>query len=164
MSDTPRSERRDVIADGAADLDWLHALARVHVHDASAAEDLAHDVWILALTKGQAAVRRRAWMRRVLRNELQSRVKREQLRSQIEKRVAREEESVPSASEVASAREQQRLVEALLARLADSYRTVLSLRFLESKPPRQIAEDLGLPVETVRTRTRRGILILRALL
>lgn len=43
-----------------------------------------------------------------------------------------------------------------LAKLPDDYANVISLRVLEGLPPRKIAEELGVPVNTVRTRTRRG--------
>ncbi|MEM7235989.1 MAG: sigma-70 family RNA polymerase sigma factor [Planctomycetota bacterium] len=42
-------------------------------------------------------------------------------------------------------------------RLDDRYREVVLLRFYEDLKPGEIAKRLGLPVETVRTRTRRAL-------
>ncbi|MHC4408250.1 MAG: carboxypeptidase-like regulatory domain-containing protein, partial [Planctomycetota bacterium] len=55
---------------------------------------------------------------------------------------------------------QQRVVEEVLA-LESKYRDVLLLRFYEELPPREIAKQLDLPVNTVRTQTRRGVEQLR---
>jgi hypothetical protein len=39
---------------------------------------------------------------------------------------------------------------------------VIELRFLDGLPPREVAKVLGVPVETVRTRTRRALSTMRA--
>ncbi len=52
------------------------------------------------------------------------------------------------------------MVEALLA-LDEPLRTTLILRFLEELPPRAVAARMDIPVETVRSRTRRGLGVLR---
>ena len=55
---------------------------------------------------------------------------------------------------------QQRVVEAVLA-LEPPYRDVILLRFCEELPPREVAAQLDIPVNTVRTQTRRAIEQLR---
>jgi hypothetical protein len=52
------------------------------------------------------------------------------------------------------------VVEALLL-LDEPLRATLILRFLEELPPRAVATRMGVPVETVRSRTRRGLEVLR---
>jgi RNA polymerase sigma factor (sigma-70 family) len=49
----------------------------------------------------------------------------------------------------------------LLARLRPERRLVLVLRFYEDMTPRDIAQALGCPAATVRTRVRRGLIDLR---
>ena len=55
------------------------------------------------------------------------------------------------------------MVEAVL-HLELPYRDVILCRFYEELPPRDIAKRLDLPVETVKTRLKRGLQRLRALL
>ena len=46
--------------------------------------------------------------------------------------------------------------------LDEPYQTTMLLRFFEDLPPRVVAERMGVPVETVRTRTKRACETLRA--
>lgn len=48
-----------------------------------------------------------------------------------------------------------------LARLPERYARVITMRVVDGQPPREIAEELGVPVNTVRTWTRRGFAQLR---
>ena len=52
------------------------------------------------------------------------------------------------------------MVAAVLA-LAEPYRSAVLLRYYEELPPRAIARRLGVPVETVRTRVKRGVELIR---
>jgi RNA polymerase sigma-70 factor (ECF subfamily) len=55
---------------------------------------------------------------------------------------------------------QRAVVDAVLA-LPEPCRVAVLLRFFDELPPREIAERVGAPVETVRTRIKRGIELLR---
>jgi hypothetical protein len=69
---------------------------------------------------------------------------------------------VPSTAEILAREESRaRVVEALRA-LEEPYRSTLLLRYFEDLPPRAIARREGVPVETVRTRIKRGLECLRA--
>ena len=70
-------------------------------------------------------------------------------------------DAVPSAEDIFQ-RESARksLVEAVFA-LEDPYRSALILRYFEDLPPREVARRLGVPVETARTRIKRGLEMLR---
>ncbi|NOT31430.1 MAG: hypothetical protein HOP15_13365 [Planctomycetes bacterium] len=71
-------------------------------------------------------------------------------------------EAIPSTADILAREEARaRVVEAVLA-LEEPLRTTLVLRFLEDLPPRVVAARMHVPVETVRTRTRRGLELLRA--
>ena len=48
--------------------------------------------------------------------------------------------------------------------LDEPYRTVILMRYYEDLTPSQIAEHLGLPAATVRTRLRRGLERLRSMI
>ena len=70
-------------------------------------------------------------------------------------------ESVPGVAEaLARESERRRVVDALTA-LPEPYRATLVLRYLEDMTPAAIARHLGEPVETVRTRVKRGLDLLR---
>lgn len=56
----------------------------------------------------------------------------------------------------------QKQLEKALAELQPMYREVIELRFLCNLPPRRIAAGLGVPVETVRTRSKRALRQLRS--
>lgn len=54
------------------------------------------------------------------------------------------------------------MLEESLAEMPERYRQVVRLRIFEGLPPRAVGAALGIPTETVRTRTRRGLAMLRA--
>ena len=56
----------------------------------------------------------------------------------------------------------RRAVVDAVAALADPYRTTIVLRFYDGLPPREVARRMNVPVETVRTRTRRAVKLMRA--
>lgn len=53
---------------------------------------------------------------------------------------------------------------ALLSRLSETHRDILTLRFLEERPPREIAELLGLTSNTVSVRISHALTALRKLM
>ena len=53
------------------------------------------------------------------------------------------------------------MVAEVAAGLSEPYRTAVYLRFYEGLLPRRIADHLGVPVETVRTRIKRALVMLR---
>ena len=72
----------------------------------------------------------------------------------------------PTAAEQVSPAEQERVVERLvvaeqLARLPDEQRTILELAFFDDLTHQQISTLTGLPLGTVKSRLRRGIMSLR---
>lgn len=67
----------------------------------------------------------------------------------------------PSAASVVQQLQERRDLLDAVAALPRPYREVIVLRFLQALPPRAIAAQLGVPVETVRTRLQRGLRRLR---
>ncbi len=141
----------------------LRALARELVRDGGAAEDLAQETWLAALERGADVRSLPAWLatvaRRLATKERRSLARRERR----EESVARPEAG-PSTAEILEREEARRRVVEALVRLDEPLRATLVLRFLEDLPPRAVAKRMGVPVETVRTRTRRGLDALRAAL
>lgn len=140
---------------------YVRALARRLVYDPHAADDLFQAAWLAALQRPLRDERTpRRWLSRIVRN-LASKA---WLRSQRRERREQQWEPPPPASTPAAVlaheQERRRLVEALLA-LDEPYRATLIARFFDGLEPAQIAERDSVPVETVRTRQKRGLERLR---
>src|SRR6187200_2249060 len=134
---------------------YIRWLALSLVDDPHRADDVAQQTWVAALTHRPHGSLR-AWLATVTRR-FASRARRG------EERRTRHERAAARGAEAASDREirereaaRHAVVEAVLA-LAEPYRTTLVLRFLDALPPRKVAARMGVPVETVRTRIKRGL-------
>ena len=135
-------------------------LALALLGDPDAADDVAQDALLVALTKPpRSGWNLRAWLSGVVRNKA-----REQRRAMARRPAALDASDYAARPEVPDLDErmetQRRLFAAVLA-LPEIYRTVVWLRHFEALPPRKIAERLGAPPETVRTRHRRALDLLR---
>jgi RNA polymerase sigma factor (sigma-70 family) len=140
--------------------DFVLCIARALLRDESDAEDAVQDTYLAAMESAPPKTgRTRAWLGGITRNIARNRQRADARRQAREKRVARPERTAAESSE--KLRWQQRVVEAVLE-LDPKYRDPLVLRFYEDMPPREVAERLDIPVNTVRTRNRRAIEQLRA--
>ena len=140
---------------------WVRTLALWLVKNESEAEDIVQETWLAALEQPpEDGSGPRSWLYRVVQNLARKSGRNRSRRRDREDRYTPPGE-VPSTDElVQQAATQKRVVELVLG-LPDTYRGVLLLRFFEGLPPRRIAESLDLPVETVRTRIKRGLARLR---
>ncbi len=145
-----------------AQREWVARIARSLVGDASTADDLVQQAWVRYLRRPpERAGALRAWLRTVLRNEVR------QLWRSGARRHAREAQrepprAVPRPDEVVQRAEDQRRVAAAVLDLDEPYRTTLLLHFYEGLATSEIAARTNVPVETVRTRTKRALARLRA--
>ena len=142
--------------------DFLRALARGLVLDEARADDVVQQAWIAAIERGpDRPASLRAWLATAVRR-LAWKLRRGEGRRERHEQSAARREATPSVEEIV-AREQarRRVVEAVL-QLDEPHRTTLLLRYFERLPPRAIAERMGVPVETVRTRIKRSLERLRA--
>ncbi len=154
---SPESSPHDPIERLLAERAWLRRLAGALVNDAATAEDLTQDAYVVALQHTSSSVRSpRAWLATVLRNRMRNRVRDEAKRLQKETEAVRDDEVEPPDRAVARAELVERLGRLVLA-LPEPYRSTIVLRFFEDLPPRLVAKRQGVPVETVRTRTRRAL-------
>lgn len=144
----------------------IRRVARVLArHDHHLAEELEQETALTALDGLPADVRERGpWIYRVTLNRLYSRrVSDSRYRRSQEfdgDRQIEQEDATDPALRLLRAELSDSLVEQLEA-LPERFREPIRLRVLEGLPPRVVAAELGLPVETVRSQVRRGLKMLR---
>ncbi len=139
----------------------LRALARGLV-GADDAEDLVQDTFVRAIEQPpRMRSKLTNWLSVVLRNRARQRGAADARRRERERAAARpEHENSAESSRFAMC---MRIVAAVDA-LPTKYREVVTLRFFDELPPREIARRLDVPVNTVRTRTARALERLRTML
>ena len=143
-----------------ADTRWLRRLTRVLVHDPALADDLCQETLVAALHRPAGGGR--SWLARVARNLAVSFLRRDTRRRRVESAAAAAPgDAEPPASEVVAEGELQRAAVDALMELEEPYRTTLLLRFMKGLTRREVARLLGVPVDTVRTRQKRGLALLR---
>jgi len=141
--------------------DFLRGLARGLVAGADA-DDVEQETWLRSLEKGpRHDANPRGWLSTVARNSARLWWRGESRRARREGLVAKSE-GVPSAAEVASRVEIQSLLADAVKSLEEPYRTTVVLAFYDGLKPKQIAQQQGISVDTVRTRIRRALERLRA--
>ncbi|MCK6446838.1 MAG: sigma-70 family RNA polymerase sigma factor [Planctomycetes bacterium] len=140
---------------------FVHSLASRLVFDRDEAEDVAQDAWVSFLrTRPDASRPLQGWFRRVVQNHALQRRRGAGRRGAREQAVARPE-GLPSTEEIVERENARRAVIDALVALREPYRTTILLRFYDDLPPAKVAERLGVPLETVRTRLKRGLALLR---
>ena len=154
---TPETQNPQLLLES----NWLHGLAHSLVRDRDQAEDLYQETMLAAIRRGRS-IRGgfRPWLASVARRIASGTFRAESRIRRREQAAARPERD-SSAAEVVQKFEIQRTVAEAISGLSESYRAALLLRFWEDLPPREIARRLELPVETVRTRIKRGLTQLR---
>ncbi len=141
---------------------WVRGLAWSLVRDAHLVDEVEQETWLRALRSPpheDAAARR--WLATVVRNVVRNRFRSSSRRAHHEGAVVPRTASPGAGDVVARADSQQRLVSIVMA-LDDPARSTLLLRFFDGFSPREVASRMGVPVETVRTRTRRALNRVRA--
>lgn len=143
--------------------DFLQRLAAGLLADPSAAEDAVQETWLaVASEPPEAGSTRsiRAWLATVTRNAARQIGRSERNRRRRQQRSSRPE-ATPSVQDIAVREELRRDVVAAVLALPATAREAILLRYYEDLPPREIARRLDVPVETVRTRIKRGVARLR---
>lgn len=133
------------------------------------AEDIAQDtmlaVWHKAHLFDPAGAGPSAWIYTIARNLRIDRLRREQREKRLEGDVAAgsdAEQTLPDSQLVTGQSEEH--VRLGLAKLSEEQKTVVTLSFFENKPHSEIAQTLGIPLGTVKSRLRLAIKRLRTLL
>lgn len=140
---------------------WLRALAFRLVREQELVDDLEQDTWLAALRRPpDDPGATRSWLRSVVKNLVRDR-HRVALRRSAREEAAAARDAVPATADVAARAELQRELTRHVLALDEPYRTTILLRFFEELPPREVAARMHVPVETVRTRTKRAVERLR---
>lgn len=147
---------------------WVRGIVYAQLGDASATEDVLQQVWLRVWQQAGSLrdVRTwRAWLCRLARNAAYDEARARRSRREAMTRAvaaqppAMEDDRRPD-HEMAS-REQRRLVLDAIRGLGAIYREPLVLRQLENWSYPEIADALGIPVDTVETRLVRARRLLR---
>lgn len=146
----------------AAEEPFVRALARSLLGgDPVAADDVVQQTWLEVIRRGAPdGEARRGWLARVVRTRA-SNLRRGEARRASRERDAARPEAVLGPDELLARAEQRRKVVEAVAELAEPYRTAVLLRYLEGLPPREIAARQGVPRDTVATRLKRALAMLR---
>jgi len=142
---------------------FLRNVARGLLLDDQQADDVVQQVLLAAIEKPPAHTGNlRAWLASVTRNLALMRRRGEGRRRRREESVARpERDPVPTPDEVHARLEMQRRVVDAVMDLREPYKSAVVFRYLDELPPEEIADRLGVPVGTVKSRLKRGLAMLR---
>jgi RNA polymerase sigma-70 factor (ECF subfamily) len=139
----------------------MRRLARSLLRDASLADDVVQEAALAAWRRGrEGEVPPRSWWAAVVRNVAAKMGRGERRREARERAVARRE-SQPGTDVVARRLALHRAVVAAVERLSPEQRDVVVRRWFDGQKPQWIAEELGVPLATVKTRLRRALERLR---
>lgn len=103
----------------------------------------------------------RSWFAVVVRNVVYRDASRARVREDAQWSVAQDAEAVEASDRAAERADFQRSISEAVHELAEPFRTVVVLRYFDELSIDEIAERLGVPRETVRSRQRRGLARLR---
>lgn len=150
------------IADWTRSTAALRRVARAIVRDDHLSEDIVQGAYLTSL-RTKASLRGEGWLRATVRSRAIDGVRKRFVAPRISAIPADEvvSQSEPT-DKIAEHLEVQRSVLAAVHGLSSPYREVVYLRFFEDLTPTRIAERLGTPVKTVKTRLTRGLSLLRS--
>ncbi|MBL9086982.1 MAG: sigma-70 family RNA polymerase sigma factor, partial [Planctomycetia bacterium] len=141
---------------------FVRGLARQLVTGDADVDDVVQQTFVAALEhppRSEGGLR--GWLATVVRNVVRQGYRAKGRRARRE-RVAARPEGVPSTADLLAREVARRTVVEAVVALDEPYRAAIVLRYLEGLPPRDVAARLGVPVETARTRVKRGLVLLRA--
>jgi len=140
------------------ELDWLRAFCSLLLRDSAAAEDLCQTTLLAALQSPLPPARPlRPWLAAVARNHARRwrRVQASRAAASLEALPEQPAEALEGGADAAPGPEE------LLAGSTPVNREALALRYLEGLSTLEIAQRLGRPVATIRSRLKRGLAELR---
>ena len=143
----------------------MRGLARALTDDEASADDVAQETWLATLehpprTPPRANDAPRHWLAIVTRNVARRLTRKKRSDAALERFAAQREELPATDDVVVRAALQQRVVAAVMKQ-DEPYRSTLLQRFFDRMPPRAIAAAAHIPVETVKTRLKRGLELVR---
>lgn len=150
--------------------DYVFNFIRQYVRDDGRAEDLTQDVFLRVwknLKKFDTTKKFKVWMFQIARNAVidflrkKKELKFSDLEADEESGILDVEDDADGAEEIFEERELQAEVARLLGELPPRYQSVLVLYYQDQLNFREIAEIDGTSENTVRSRHRRALLLLR---
>jgi RNA polymerase sigma-70 factor, ECF subfamily len=151
----------------------LFALLRQMLDDEKDAEDTLQDgflyLWDRASAFDPARARAFTWAMVIFRHKAIDRIRARSRRARMTERAAADLPALLNASpsradEHAAARDRRSLLAKALQSLPPEQRSLIECAFLKGLTHHSIAESLGLPLGTVKTNIRRGLIRLRDVL
>jgi RNA polymerase sigma-70 factor (ECF subfamily) len=160
------SARRDAWdAEVESNLAWVRRLALAIVRDDAVADDVAQDVMWTALRSSEERPKTltalRAWLTHVVRSTAVDRVRSETARRAREQAASRPEADGSSSDAVDRGARAQWVVDAVM-QLAEPYRSVILLRYLDQLPMAEVARRTNASETTARKRVSVGLDLLRS--
>jgi RNA polymerase sigma factor (sigma-70 family) len=137
-------------------LPFVRGLAHALMTEPASADDLVQDVALAALQRPPPSGPTRPWLAGVTRNLASFFGRSEERRHRRELAAARSER-LPSSHEDAARLESLRRLVAALERIDPADRALVMRRYYDGWPPRRIAAEAGVPVNTVRSRIQRAL-------
>jgi RNA polymerase sigma-70 factor (ECF subfamily) len=165
IAENGRSRMAELRARIEAEIPRLRRYARALTRDIVAADDLVQDCLVRGLAKlhlWKEGTDLRAWLFTILHNQYVNQVRRA-VREGAPVSVSETEPSLTRAADQGQ-RLELRDLDRALARLPEEQRTVILLVGLEGMRYEAVAEVIGVPVGTVRSRLSRGREALRRLM
>jgi RNA polymerase sigma-70 factor, ECF subfamily len=147
----------------------LYGITFRMMNDAKEAEDVLQEgftyIWRRANTYDPSRSSAYAWAVMIVRNKaidkLRSRQRTERLREKMMSDAGFFDERDDSSAQQPLSREQNAQVREALKQIAPEQRQAVELAFFSGLTHEQIAEQLGIPLGTIKARIRRGLLRLR---
>jgi RNA polymerase sigma-70 factor, ECF subfamily len=146
---------------------YVYGMARRVLQDADMAEEVAQDTFV-ALWRRPGAFdadrgRLRSFLVGVARNKAIDLVRRQESRRRTAE-VLKQEFDVQHEASATDRVEDQQGIRAALAQLPEQQREALLLAYFGGRTYREVAEELGIPEGTAKTRLRDGLTKLRVLM
>ncbi len=139
----------------------MYGLALRVIGDARAAEDVAQDVFVSVWERPDAfdpdRGSLRTWLGTLAHRRAVDHVRREEARRRRSVKEASRSQTAPDVEEMAMALVTAERVRAALATLPDDQRRAIQLAYFGGKTYRQVAEVLGIPEGTAKSRLRLGL-------
>jgi RNA polymerase sigma factor (sigma-70 family) len=140
---------------------FVYGLALRVIGDARAAEDVSQDVFVMVWERPDAfdpdRGSLRTWLGTLAHRRAVDHVRREEARRRRAIKDAARPETTPDVEEMAMALVTAERVRAALATLPDEQRRAIQLAYFGGKTYRQVAEVLGIPEGTAKSRLRLGL-------
>ncbi len=140
---------------------WVRQLAFSLTRDPNEAEELVQELWLRTLRKPpRLGVPVRTWLARVLHNTANT-LHRSRLRRTKREREHATGMVTPSVMETLERADLHAFLAQAMQNLPAPDRALMAMRYLEDMPPRVLAQEFNIPVETVRKRLQRTRAVLR---